>query len=56
MTLYLHKNHLKKLVMRLLPKDDPLNSNDIIHDEIAIRFFDRVIDDRDRQNATICDT
>ena len=54
--LYLHKDRLKKLVVHLIPKDDPLNSNDIIHDEIAMRNFDRVIDDSARQNATICDT
>ena len=54
-TLYLHKNHLKKLIMRLLPKDDPLSINDVIHNEIAMRNFDLVIDDSVRQNATVCD-
>ena len=54
--LYLHKYHLKKLVAHLIPKDDPPNSNDIIHDEIAMRNFDLIIDDSVRQNATICDT
>ena len=54
--LYLHKDHLKKLVAHLIPKDDPPNSNDIIHDEIAMRNFDLIIDDSVRQNATICDT
>ena len=54
--LYFHKDRLKKLVARLIPKDDPPSSNDIIRNEIAIRNFDRVIDDRDRQSATICDT
>ena len=54
--LYLHKDRLKKLVVHLIPKDDPPNSNDIIHDEIAMRNFDCIIDDSVRQNATICDT
>ena len=54
--LYLHKDYLKKLAMHLKPKDDPPSSNKDIHDEIAMRNFDLVIDDSARQNATICDT
>ena len=54
--LYLHKDHLKKLVVHLIPKDGLPSNNNIIHDEIAMRNFDLVINDSIRQNATICDT
>ena len=53
--LHLHKDHLKKLVIPCMPKDDPPCCNNVMHDEIAMRNFDLIIDDNLRQNATICD-
>ena len=55
MALYLHKDHLKKLVIPCMPKVDLPSCSNVMHDEIAMRNFDLIVDDNLRQNATICD-
>ena len=52
MALHLYKDHLKKLVIPCMTKDDPPSCN---NDGIAMRNFDLIVDDNLRQNATICD-
>ena len=56
MTLYLHKDDLKKFVKHIKFKVKSRTSNDATNNEIPMREFDRIIDDSMRQNATICDT
>ena len=55
MALYLHNDHLKRLVMSRRPEDDLPSCSNVTHDDIALRNFDLIVDDGVRQNATICD-
>ena len=56
MTLYLHKDDLKKFVKYFTFKVKSRTSNDATNYEIPMREFDHIIDDSMRQNATICYT
>ena len=53
MTLFLHKNDLKKMVVNFKLKKS--KCNDVINKEIPKEEFELVIDDSARQNVTICD-
>ena len=53
-TLFLHKNDLKKMVVNFTFKKS--KSNDVINKELPKEEFELVIDDSVRQNVTICDT
>ena len=60
LTLFLHKDDLKKIVTHFTFKSQaPNNDNNVIicHDYIPMKEFDRIIDDRVRNNATVtvCD-
>ena len=53
-TLFLHKNDLKKMVVNFAFKKS--KSNDVINREIPMQEFQLIIDDSVRKNVTICDT
>ena len=57
LSLFLHKDVLKKLIMHLKFKSELPGSNNVISNEIPIKEFDLIIDDHARKNATItvCD-
>ena len=57
MTLYLHKDHLNKIILQFTFKDESPNStnDDINNYETPMRQFYIVVDDSKRKNATICD-
>ena len=57
MTLYLHKDDLKKIITHFTFKYESLNStNDDVNDnEAPMSEFYNVVDDSNRVNATICD-
>ena len=50
-TLYLHKDDLKKIITHFIHKDEPPNSNN----EIPMKEFDKIVDDSTRTNVTVCD-
>ena len=56
MTLFLHKDDLKKIVIHFTTKDEsPSSNNDVINNETTNKEFDLIIDDSMRKNAIICD-
>ena len=56
MTLFLHKDDLKKISKHLTTKgESPSGNNDVSNNETPQREFDLIIDDSMRTNATICD-
>ena len=55
-TLYVHKDDLKKIVKHFITKDEsPSSNNDVSNNETPKKEFDLIIDDSMRKNATICD-
>ena len=56
MTLFLHKDDLKKIVACFTTKDEsPSSNNDVSNDEAPKKEFHLIIDDSMRKNAIICD-
>ena len=58
MTLFLHKDNLKKVIIHFTLKDEsPNNSNDVNNNEVTVKEFYFIVDDSARQKATvtICD-
>ena len=53
MTLFLHKDDLKKIVIHFTTKDG--SPSHVVHNETITEEFDLIIDDSMRKNATICD-
>ena len=56
-TLFLHKNDLKNIVMHFTCKlrNGMSNSGNVVDNEIPMKEFDLIVDDNVRKNATICD-
>ena len=54
LTLLLHKDDLKKIVVYFRVKEESPSSSDANNNEIPMRNFDLVIDDSMRKNATVC--
>ena len=56
MTLFLHKDDLKKIIAYFTTKDEsPSSNNDVSNDETPKKEFHLIIDDSMRKNAIICD-
>ena len=56
MTLFLHKDDLKRVVTHCTTKEEsPSSNNDASNNETPMRGFDLIIDDSMRKNAIICD-
>ena len=56
MALFLHKNDLKKVVLRCtFKRKSPSISNNGNSNETPMKEFDNIIDDSVRVNATVCD-
>ena len=56
MTLFLHKDDLKKIVACFSTKDEsPRSNNDVSNDKAPKKEFHLIIDDSMRKNAIICD-
>ena len=56
MTLFLHKDDLKRIVTHLTTKDHlPSSNNDVSINETPKKEFHFIIDDSARKNAIICD-
>ena len=55
MTLFLHKDDLKRVVTHCTTKEEsPSSNNDASNNEMPMRGFDLIIDDSMRRNAIIC--
>ena len=54
LTLFLHKENLKKIVTHFTSKEESPSNNDDSNNETPMGKFDLVIDDSMRKNATIC--
>ena len=61
MTLFLHKDYFKKLIIHFKFKDRSLrnfnniNNTDVNNNHVPNRMFDSIIDDSVRVNVTVCD-
>ena len=54
MTLFLHKDDLKRFAAYFTVKDESFSSNNANNNEIPMKEFDVIVDDSMRKNATIC--
>ena len=54
LTLFLHKDNLKKIIVHFTSKEESPSNSDVDNNEVPMRMFDLVIDDSMRKNATIC--
>ena len=54
LTLLLHKDDLKKIVVYFRVKEESPSNSDVNNNKIPMRNFDLVIDDSTRKNATVC--
>ena len=55
MTLFMHKDEMKKIATYFLVKDESPSNNNANNNEKPINEFDIIVDDSMRKNATICD-